>query len=231
MTRHHYIILWTLIGWFFGISEINAQQENQYFLLPKLNVAKKIKKDYKLNVGIESRQQLRTIDFETDITQGYEYTLTDVSAMLSKKTGLNNSFTAGYLMRFSDGAPSYRLIQQFAIVRRFNGFRLSHRFRTDQTFNTSENPVFRARYRLTPEIPLAGLAVDKKEFYLKINNEYVGSLEATTYDLEVRVVPMLGYVFKNKNKLEVGLDYRIDSFISNNIRQRFFSSINYYVNL
>ena len=122
-----------------------------------------------------------------------------------------------------------RFIQQFTIVRKYSQFKVSYRFATDQTFASDEATEFRARYRMTLEIPLNGTSADKKEFYLKTNLENLNSWQGSTYDLEARLVPLLGYKFTDNNKTEIGLDYRINSFIRNGSNSSFWVSINWFI--
>ncbi len=109
-----------------------------------------------------------------------------------------------------------------------SSMRLAHRFAADQTFGGGDPTEWRLRYRLGTELPLNGQEADPKELYLKINNEYLGSWQGNDSDLEIRLVPVLGYLFTDKNKLEFGLDYRIDSFLANEARQRFWGVLAWY---
>ena len=90
---------------------------------------------------------------------------------------------------------------------------------------------YRFRYRATLENPLNGKSIDPKEFYLKINNEYLNAFEDREYDLEIRFSPLLGLKLNERNKLELGLDYRLDSFLENKTRNHFWTSINWYLKL
>ena len=76
-----------------------------------------------------------------------------------------------------------------------------------------------------------GKSIDPKEFYLKINNEYLNAFEDREYDLEIRFSPLLGLKLNERNKLELGLDYRLDSFLENKTRNHFWTSINWYLKL
>lgn len=208
-----------------------GQNSFQTGFLPNVNVIRKFSNDWKINFRTESRQRFSSGIFGEASNTKYEYLLTDFSATVSKKTGINNSLAAGYLTRFRDSNMIHRLTQQLTITGKFTGFRLSHRIRTDQTFEQNDAPEFRFRYRITPEIPLNGLSIDPREFYLKINNEYLNSFQSDAYDLEIRLVPLLGYEFSDKNKVESGLDYRIASFINQGSRNSFWFTINWYITI
>jgi hypothetical protein len=114
-------------------------------------------------------------------------------------------------------------------VQRITGFRLVHRFSTDQTFSKEEKPEFRLRYRIASEVALSGESVDPNEFYFKFNNEYLKSWQDADNDLEIHLVPLLGYNLVNNNKIEMGLDYRVNSFLDNNTRHSFWMNVNWFI--
>lgn len=205
-----------------------AQSSYQFGILPSLNINKKLPYDFKLNLELESRQELKSGPFNMPADFNFEYELTDFSVLVSKKIAINKSLALGYLARISDGKLSGRTIQQYIATTRYSGFILSHRFSADQTFTQDEDTEYRLRYRLSSEIPLNGQSVDPKEFYINLSNEYLNSLQEDIYDLEIRVGPFLGYKFMDTKKLEFGLDYRINSFIKNSPGHRFWIGINWY---
>lgn len=116
-------------------------------------------------------------------------------------------------------------------MQKLSGFRLAHRFLFDQTFSASEEPEFRLRYRITSELPLNGESVDPGEYYLKINNEYINSLQAMEYDLEIRLIPLIGYDISERFKIETGLDYRVNSFLTNNTRHSYWMTLNFFIEI
>lgn len=207
-----------------------AQNAYQIGILPSVNLNNKFKKDWSLNSRIESRQVFVSGDFKsTEVDKQYEYVLTDFTLISAKKIGLNSRIGVGYTLRYRDGSFFHRAIQQFTTVQKLSGFRLAHRFSSDQTFSATQIPEFRFRYRIGFEIPLNGESVDAKEFYLKINNEFLNSIEGREYDLEIRIVPLLGYDITDNNRVEIGLDYRVNSFLErNNSTQRFWMSFNWF---
>lgn len=109
--------------------------------------------------------------------------------------------------------------------------RLAHRVVADQTFSESEATEYRLRYRLAAEVPLNGQSADAKEFYIKISNEYLNSVQSAEYDLEIRLVPLLGYTVTEKHKIEAGLDYRVNSFLGHNARHSFWISLNWFIEI
>lgn len=199
--------------------------------MPSINLNYKFKKNWSANFKIESRQLLQRGEFNGDPDKSYEYVLTDYSMLTAKKIGLNSRLSGGYLFRWRERQSIHRLIQQFTIIQRLATLRLAHRVVTDQTFSDADDPEFRLRYRLATEIPLNGQSADPKELYIKINNEYLNSLQSGEYDLEIRLVPLLGYAATEKQKVEVGLDYRVNSFLDKNARHSFWVSLNWFVDI
>lgn len=200
-------------------------------LLPAVNLNKSLKKDWNINLKLESRQAMSEGVFGSESNDEFTVLLNDFAIMTGKKVGLNNSVAVGFLLRLEDNEFQYRTTQQFIIVKKYDFFRIAYRFVTDQTFSSVNVPEFRFRKRVTMELPLNGTTLDPNEFYTKINNEYVHSFENKEYDLEIRLTPLLGYQFKERNKFELGLDYRIDSFVSDVSSHSFWMSLNWFLKL
>jgi len=200
----------------------SAQNSIDVGLMPSLNINKKLEKDWSLNLKAESRQSLISDGFN------YDYLQTEVSFITAKKIGINTKLAAGYLMKIDGDVIKNRAIQQLSVVRRYSDFKLSHRFSADQTFEKDGDTEFRFRYRVSTEIPLEGQSLDPKEFFIKLNNEYLNSIYQKQYDLEVRAALHLGYNLTPKSKFEIGTDYRIDSFVNGDLRNRLWLSLNLY---
>ena len=208
-----------------------AQNSYQWGVLPSINLNKKLPNDLTLNVKIESRQEFKSSFFNTPSDFKYKYELTDFSFLLAKKIGFNSSLVVGYLNRLRDGKKINRSIQQLIHTKIYSGLKLSHRLSSDQTFFKEKKTKYRLRYRVSGEVSLSGSSVDPKEFYLKINNEYLNSWHDKDYDLEVRAAPFLGYKFSNSKKIEVGLDYRLSAFIQKPSKSKFWIGINWYYSM
>lgn len=210
---------------------VSGQHQYRVGLLPAINVNTEIADSYKLNVKVESRSIFKEGVFSEASSSKFDYSLTDLSTILGKKLGVNNSLAGGYLLRINDDELRHRFIQQFTIVKRYYSFRLGHRFSADESFQDGTKPEVRLRYRLALEIPLNGQSVDEKEFYMKLSNEYLNVFNSADYDLEIRVIPFLGYVFTDSNKLEVGVNYRINDFVNDATRSSFWLSLNWYISI
>ncbi|MDN3605767.1 DUF2490 domain-containing protein [Kaistella yonginensis] len=214
-----------------SIDYFKAQVTFQVGLLPSVVLTDKMSNDWSVIYEIDSRQLLSTRNIEGVVDNKYEFALTDFSVLAAKKISHHSRLAGGYLLRIEDDEISHRYIQQYTLTHQLRSLPLSHRFASDQTFSSAEKPSFRLRYRIATEIPLMGETVDADELYFKMSNEFLNSWQDSEYDLEVRLVPLLGFNFKNEKKLEMGLDYRLDSFLQNKTRHSFWVSVNLLVEL
>ncbi|MEM6264003.1 MAG: DUF2490 domain-containing protein [Bacteroidota bacterium] len=212
-----------------GTCSLHAQGSYSLGMMPVLNLNHKYENGWRLNLKLESRQRFLQGEFQNEGEADYEYVLTDLAALGAKKVGLSSTLAGGYLIRFRDHGFVHRLIQQYSVVQEPRGLRLVHRIVTDQTFQENSTPELRLRYRFTLELPLSGQTVNPGEAYFKINHEYLNALEADIYGLEVRWIPLLGFLFTDTNKLEGGVDYRLDDFLEGPGRNRFWVNVAWYV--
>ena len=81
------------------------------------------------------------------------------------------------------------------------------------------------------EKALNGKDVDPKEFYFKVNNEYIFSVEGKDTDFELRLIPAFGYAFNDNNKFEFGIDYRLNEFISGVSRNQFWLYLGWFISM
>ena len=211
--------------------KVLSQSTYQWGILPSLNLNSNLKKDWSLNTKLESRQIFQSGEVNGAVEGNYKYVQTDLSLIVAKKVGLNSRVGGGYLVRLKEGELFHRFIQQYNVVQKLSGFRLAHRFVTDQTFSAIEKPEFRVRYRISSEIPLNGESVDPGEWYLKLNNEYLYNTQASESDLEIRVVPLLGYDISKILNWETGLDYRASSVFKTNKQHSYWITINLYIDI
>lgn len=197
--------------------------------LPEITITKGFSNNYSLTFNLESRQELIDTYYGDLKSLDFNFILMDFSIIGAKKIDLNKTIAIGYQSRFESGKLIHRSIQQFNITSAYSDYRLGHRIVTDQTFEKDEKVEFRFRYRITGEFPLNGLAVDPKEFYFKVGNEYVNAIQSNLYDMEIRATPMLGYTFNDDNKLEGGIDYRLSGFLNGAIENVFWINLNWYL--
>jgi len=212
---------------FLTVNFIFAQSQSTFGILPKVVVSVKLPKNFKLVNSIESRQVFFEKTGSDDFQYNYDYALTELTTLLAFKTSANQSLAFGYRMGITDNKIAHQLIQQFSFVQRLDASRIGHRFSSDQTF-VSSRFALRIRYRFTFEKPLNGSKIDPKEFYLKINNEYLLRFTNNKTSPEIRLAPVIGYEISDKNKIEFGLDYRISSFINSDLRNRLWLSLSWF---
>lgn len=212
-----------------SLQNICAQTQTRVGFLPTVNYNHEINKMYELNLRLESRHFIYNDNASQSSNFQYDYSLSDISALVGRKVGLNSKVVLGFLTRVEPNALSYRTMQQFIFKTKIDNFRVAHRIATDQTFSSSESTEFRLRYRLSTEIPLSGLKVDVKEFYFKFNTEALNSIQDSEYDLELRAVPNIGYKINEQHKIELGLDNRFVSFIDNQTRITSWITINWFL--
>lgn len=200
-------------------------------VLPQINLNISLPKDWRFNVKVESRQLFSEGQFNEDIKTSYRYDLTDIAIIAAKKTGLNNSLGAGYMVRFRNNEATHRFIQQYSTVKKYDLFRLGHRISTDQTIRNNNPVQFRLRYRVGVEKPLNGKDVDPKEWYARLNNEYLLSIEGTNTNFELRLIPAFGYAFDDNNKFELGIDYRVNEISSGASRNQFWLYLGWFISM
>lgn len=222
-------LLWFLLlvssttGW--------AQASYRLGAMPSINLNKSLDKSWGLNFKWEARQSILSGRFVESPEPRLAYQLSDLSLIGSKNIGLSEKLAVGFLVRIQEEEVHLRSIQQFILVRSYGAIRLAHRFAADQTFGRETPSEFRLRYRITTEFPLIGATVNVREFYFKGNHEYLLSLQEGTVDLELRLVPHLGYVLTDGNKLELGFDYRLDRFLQEQSRHTGWVQLNWYLKL
>lgn len=200
-------------------------------VLPQINLNISLSKDWRLNAKAESRQLFSEGQFKQNFKTAYRYDLTDIALIASRKAGANNTLGAGYMIRFRNNEVIHRFIQQYSIVKKYDQFRLGHRISTDQTIRNNNPFQFRLRYRIGVEKALNGKDVDPKEFYFKLNNEYLFSVEDSETDLELRLLPAFGYAFTDTNKFEFGIDYRVSEFIPGTSRNQFWLHLSWFISM
>lgn len=208
---------------------VKAQGKYSTGVLPQINLNLTLPNNWRLNTKVESRQIFSEGKFKQQFKTAYKYDLTDVAMIASKKTGVNNSLGAGYMIRFRNNEVIHRFIQQYSIVKKYNLFRFGQRFSADETIRKNSPVQVRLRYRVGIEKALNGKDVDSKEFYLKLNNEYLFSFEGKETDVEIRLIPALGYAFNDNNKFELGIDYRVSEFKSGISRNQFWLYLGWFI--
>lgn len=221
----------TILLGFFCFSGVLGQHAYLLGTLPAINLNKGLNDRWAINAKWESRQEISRGFFGGAAEGGAGYVLSDLSIISSVKVGLQSKLAGGYLIRLNGDRPTHRSIQQFSLVQEWRGFRLGHRFATDQTFAPETATSYRFRYRLGVELPFNGQSVDPKELYLKATHEYLYRLRGGSSDLEVRLAPFLGYRIAGKHKVEFGLNYRLSSFLNGGSKNSFWMQLIWYAKI
>lgn len=123
------------------------------------------------------------------------------------------SFTSGYVLRVENlNNLMHRFLFQIKTNHLQGRIELSNRFRFDTSYQNSFSPIHRIRYKFLVNIPLK-----ESKVYLKLGNEYVNIFSKRDYNLEIRSISSFLLKIKESKKIEIGLDYRLNSFINSNI--------------
>lgn len=205
-----------------------AQSRFQTGFLGSMNLNHSLSKELEANVKWEHRvigyRGVQGADPERNVF----YDLSDASLLVLKKAGVSAKWGGGYLWRMGSDGNMHRLIQQFIWVQRYHAFRLGWRLSTDQSFASGEAAVYRLRLRAVAEIPLNGQVADPGEWYLKLGSEYLSAWSGNRHQPEIRFVPLMGYEFSDRNKLELGMDYRLRNPHLNTHASQYWFNVNWF---
>jgi hypothetical protein len=215
-----------IIGLWF--THLGMAQSFRVGILPTVNINKKWENGWEGHFKVESRQYLAQWNDSQAARFSYRYSLTDLSCLAGFKTGLYSKVMAGYLIRVEGDGVMHRIMQQWSLIQPARTLRWAHRLALDQTFSHAESIAFRFRYRIGLEIPLQGESLNQGEIYFKMQHEHLHRLQGRSYDLELRLAPVIGLYISDVSKMELGLDYRLDSFIHHDFRHTFLFNVNWY---
>jgi hypothetical protein len=220
--------LFLTIVLFLGYVSLKAQAFTAG-LMPDMTLSYKLSENYSIVHKVESRYS----GFETDRDQfDIDFERMDFQNFVERKIGLFSKFSIGYQFRINNlDKNEHRLIQQITWSDNLRSFRLGHRIRTDQTFSDTNLPEFRFRYRSKIQLPLQGQKIDQGEYYLSLSDEILFSYLSPDWDFENRVVAKLGFYINDKNKVETGLDWRLDGLLLNNPEHQLWFVMSWYKSL
>lgn len=216
---------------FFIPAAVFSQAVYRAGTLPQLNVNIKISNNLKLNNKLESRQIFSEREEEQPASNRFRYERSDLTMVLTRKISASNTIGGGYLIRLEDKQFAHRFIQQFNNVTNREYVRVAHRIVTDETFRKDSAVQLRLRYRLGLEKALNGINIDPKEFYAKLNNEYLGIYEDKSADLEIRGLLALGYNATDNNRIELGFEYRVNEFNKSVQAQQYWMTIGWFISI
>jgi hypothetical protein len=172
---------------------------------------------------LRSKFGSRFLFFEGSDSQSFtplaDFERAELEFVLTKKVSPATSLGGGYLTRLQKGIVKHRLIQQFSISNERETFSLEHRFRFDETFQVNKANIYRFRYRFSFEKSLNQEVKKDKKTYFILYNEYIPSVQSGKYQMEIRILPGLGFKLNKDNKLEVGVDYRVEKLFTSTNKQ------------
>jgi hypothetical protein len=215
------------------VGAIPAFSQDRYIAgtLPQINVNFSLTNKIKLNTKLESRQILAERKLNEAGKNQFRYERTDLALVLTKKISINSTLGGGYLIRLEDHQFVHRFIQQANLVNNLDLVTVAHRLVFDETFQQDEPVVIRFRYRLGLEKALNGRQIDPKELYVKFTNEYLGSWATSKTDLEIRASLALGYNAADDNKIELGVEYRVNEFDQLNKAHQYWTTIGWFLSI
>lgn len=218
----------------FILLTISTEAQSDRFIFgffPEASLSYKISEKYSITHKVESQHGLFDSNTLNDELE-YEHSLTDLQSFIGRRLSPFVKVDIGYQYRIEEGENTHRPIQQVSILQRESFYRIGHRIRIDQTFFKDAPLLFRARYRIKGQVPLQGQELDAGENYLAISNELFYMIQSSEDDLENRFAVALGFYFDDKNKLEVGFDYRTDDYlVKDRFRHRLWFKFGYYKSL
>jgi hypothetical protein len=217
----------------FSISlSVSAQSDRFIFgFFPEASLSYKISEKYAVTHKIESQHGMFDSNRLNEELK-YEHSLTDLQSFIGRRLSPFVKVDLGYQYRLEEGENTHRSIQQVSILQRESYYRIGHRIRTDQTFFKDEAFLFRMRYRIKGQVPLQGQELDPGENYLTVSNEVIYMTQSGEDDIENRLTTALGFYIDDKNKFEMGFDYRTDDYlVENKFRHRLWLKFGYYKRL
>ena len=156
---------------------------------------------------------------------------TDLALFYSHTLSPNWKLAGAFLYRLRTGSNAYRTTQQVSYSKRSSSIRFAHRIRTDQTYRLAFNTIWRFRYRYSIELPLQGADLNDNEFYLISSAEVLFITSKGQTNFQQRLSGSLGYFINNRNKFEIGIDYRATDALDVLDLHQSWLSLNYFLNL
>lgn len=197
--------------------------QKDFGVVPYLKSEVALSKSMTLDVKLQNRYFIN----DPNNTRGSLFDHSGVQIVATGEAGALQNFGSGLLVRYNNSSRAmiFRLIEEYSFYGEIAGISFKNRIRTDQTFQAEGKNKYRLRYRISRDQPLKGIDIDPNEYYLKINNEYVGSSEDGSDHLEVRWVSNVGYTIGTNEKIEVGVDYRESNLMEKNQNNRLWINI------
>lgn len=166
---------------------------------------------YKMNFSLRSRYYMYQYAALT-----FEFRQIDLVHFSSFNLDYNHSLSLGVQYRLREaidgGSNELRLTQQFNYTKQNMALRFGHRVRVEQRI-LNNLTILRTRYRLALDFPLNGEKLDVGESYLVTSVEALLSIsDKIKPELDQRTTAQIGWLFTEKLRLQLGLEYRFEAF-------------------
>lgn len=174
------------------------------------SVNKKVSNRYKMNFGLRARYFLyQSSDFVLNSRQ------VDFVHFSSYKLDSRQSLSLGIQFRnrtfFENVSNELRITQQYDYRTSHKSSRFGHRIRLEQRIFEELN-IFRFRYRFAIDSPLNGEKLDVGEAYIVKSVETVLSVSESIKPVyDIRFNGQVGWLLSSSFRLQIGLEYRIES--------------------
>ncbi len=215
---------------FFTLS--STAQEN-YFIgtLPNINLTKNINSKWGFNFFSEMRLTVTQDKISRENYSGNFVQLTDFAIKPFLNISENSYISGGYLIRFKNDLVYHRAIQQLSVKKTYKSIILSHRFLSDQTYNSVNPWLIRLRYRCFSEISLKNQTTNSSYFYIKPGSEFLNTWIRGNPGIDIYFMPLAGFEFKNKNRLEFGSEYWMTDVFTSNLNHIFWLNIGIFIKI
>ncbi len=207
-----------LIFFFFCIPYFGqAQQIPSLRWEPGLSFTKKIDSRWSYNISLFGRQRFTNYG---NGEKNYKTDRVEIKGFGTYTIFGGKKMSLGYMYRSIDpfepeSGFEHRIIQQFAFITNFGGYRLGNKFRIEQRIRSSDY-LTRLRYAISNDFPLQGESLDPKEFYLITANEMLYAFNGMGDELENRFSIGIGRLNFKGQKLQFSIVSRNSDLISAN---------------
>lgn len=226
------IFIWAVVYIGNGIF-IKAQTPVNIKIEPQVSLSWKLNNRWDINGKLSGMQYAFSVPMKESrngLFEKYETQLFSNYQLFGRKKA-----SLGYVFRQSDPFEKAidienRLTAQFAIWSYAHKVRIAHRFRAEQRFKDTGFSE-RIRYRLSTDFPINGRELDEGEAYFVASNESLLEIDQKTTGYENRLNAGIGWLLKNKQKIQFLPGYRIGHLGSNNETHVLIFNLAYYFRL
>ena len=197
---------------FLGFNILEAQENFTGYFQPQVAVNYKVSNNYKQNFSVAQRNYI----FENEAAT-FRTRQIDLVHFSNLKIRDNQSLALGIQYRFRQNFEAskqneLRLTQQYNITSKPRVVRFGHRLRSEQRI-TRDLTIHRFRYRFTLDFPLQGEQLDIGETYFVGNLEaLLSAASASTPQYDQRFTATLGWLVREKTRLQIGVEYRFEDY-------------------